>query len=56
MRLSLPYVKHEKFGKRTFFLRAQNFLTISLSQLSKVKTFKRSAAKQDISFYRNVNN
>ena len=38
------------------FLRAQNFLTISLSQLSKVKTFKRSAAEEDISFYRNFNN
>ena len=50
MELSLPNVKHENFGKRTFlFTAAKIFNNLSL----KVKTFKRSAAEQDISFYHN---
>ena len=40
-------------GKGPFFLLAQKFLTNSLWTLWRVKTFKRSAAKQDISFYHN---
>ena len=46
----------KSLGKGHFFLLVQKFLTIYLEQLSKVETFKRSAAEQDISFYRNFNN
>lgn len=49
MRLSLPNVK-QNFGKRT--LRSTGAEVFNKA-LRKVKTFERSAAEQDISFYLN---
>ena len=49
-----PYQTFNRIlGKGPFFLRAQKFLTNSLWTLWRVKTFKSSAAEQDISFYHN---
>ena len=53
MKLSLPNVKDENFGKRAFlFTGAKNFNNLPLTVVES-ETFKRSAAERDISFYHN---
>ena len=53
MKLSLPNVKHENFGKRTFlFTGAKIFNNLPLTVV-KSENIKRSAAERDISFYHN---
>ena len=54
MKLSLRNVK-QNFGKRIFlFTGPKTFNKLPLNmKLWRVKTFKRSAAEQDISFYHN---
>ena len=56
MRLSLPNVKHEKFGKRTFLFTGAkifNNLPLPIVKSENIQTFCRRARHF---FYRNVNN